>query len=257
MPESDLALLIEAARRAGETARACLSEPLDVRYKDAGAGPVTRADLAVNGLLHRMLANARPDYGWLSEESPDTASRLEANRVFIVDPIDGTRSFIDGEKTWAHSIAIAERGRVNAAVVYLPLLDRLYAAAEGAGARLNGTPIAVVRRDRAEGGTILAKKTTLEPHNWPGGTPVMARAHRPSLAYRLCLVAEGRYDAMVTLRPTWEWDIAAGALILSEAGARVTDRRGAPLRFNNAHPQTDGVLTANESLHADLLDRLI
>lgn len=257
MPESDLDLLIEAARRAGETARACLSEPLDIRYKDHDAGPVTRADLAVNTLLHRVLGNARPDYGWLSEESPDSAARLEAKRVFIVDPIDGTRSFIDGEKTWAHSLAIAEHGRVRAAVVYLPLLDRLYAAAEGTGARLNGAPIAVGARDRAEGGTILAKKPALEPQHWPGGAPGMTRAHRPSLAYRLSLVAEGRFDAMLTLRPTWEWDIAAGALILSEAGARVTDRRGAPLRFNNAHPQTDGVLAANAALHGDLLDRLI
>lgn len=257
MPESDLALLIDAARRAGDTARACLSEPLDIRYKDAGAGPVTRADLAVNSLLHRVLGSARPDYGWLSEESPDTAVRLGAKRVFIVDPIDGTRSFIDGEKTWAHSIAVAEHGRIRAAVVFLPLLDRLYAAAEGAGARLNGAPIAVTRRASAEGGTILAKKPTFETGNWPGGVPGMTRAHRPSLAYRLSLVAEGRYDAMLTLRPTWEWDIAAGALILSEAGAQVTDRRGAPLRFNNAHPQTDGVLAANATLHGDLLDRLI
>ena len=85
---------------------------------------------------------------------------------------------------------------------------------------------------------------------------MLKRHHRPSLAYRLCLVAEGRFDAMLTLRPAWEWDIAAGALILSEAGACVTDRRGGPLRFNNTHPQTDGVLAANPALHAALLDRL-
>lgn len=257
MPESDLALLIRAARHAGTVARACLSEPLEVRHKADGAGPVTRADLAVDAALAALLRDARPGYGWLSEESPEDPARLGAERVFIVDPIDGTRSLIEGARTWAHSLAVADaQGVVLAGVVYLPLLDRLYAAERGAGARLNGTEIAVTRRAQVTGGTILATKPVFEPQHWPGGLPEMTRAHRPSLAYRLSLVAEGRFDAMVTLRPTWEWDIAAGSLILAEAGARVTDRRGAALRFNNPHPQSDGLLAANDALHGALLHRL-
>jgi myo-inositol-1(or 4)-monophosphatase len=257
LPESDLALLIRAARHAGDVARACLAEPLEVRDKGDGAGPVTRADLAVDAALAALLREARPGYGWLSEESPEEAARLAAQRVFIVDPIDGTRSLIAGETTWAHSLAITDgSGRALAGVVYLPLMDRLYAAAEGAGATLNGAPIAVTRRAEVAGGSILATKPVFEPRHWPGGLPEMTRAHRPSLAYRLSLVAEGRYDAMVTLRPTWEWDIAAGSVILAEAGARVTDRSGAALRFNNPHPQTDGLLAANAALHGALLARM-
>lgn len=257
MPGSDLSLLIDAAKAAGAEARRHFRGDLEIRHKEGDGSPVTQADLAVNRVLEAMLRPARPDYGWLSEESPDRAARLTRDRVFIVDPIDGTRSFIEGSETWAHALAVVNRGVVEAAVVYLPVRDKLYAAAAGGGARLNGLPIAVGRHAGADDASILAARPALEDRHWPGGLPRLDRSYRPSLAYRLSLVAEGRYDSMLTLRPTWEWDIAAGALILSEAGARITDRRGGPLRFNNPHPQTDGVLAANPALHAALLDRLI
>ncbi|MBV2360126.1 3'(2'),5'-bisphosphate nucleotidase CysQ [Thalassococcus sp. CAU 1522] len=257
MPASDLDLLIRAAELAGKTARAFVGGALDVRHKEDGAGPVTDADHAVNDVLEAELRGARPDYGWLSEESPDDPARRRAERVFIVDPIDGTRSFIDGSDIWAHALAVAERGRVVAGVVYLPMRGKMYTAALGAGARLNGAPLAVSRTNDADGASVLATRPNMDPRHWPGGMPDLQRSHRPSLAYRLSLVAEGRYDAMLTFRPAWEWDIAAGTLILTEAGARATDRRGAPLRFNNPVPQTDGVVASNPVLHAALMDRLL
>jgi myo-inositol-1(or 4)-monophosphatase len=214
---------------------------------------VTAADLAVNAMLLEQLRGARPGYGWLSEETEDTAARLGAERVFIVDPIDGTRSFIEGSDSWAHSLAVAEGGVVIAAVVYLPMRDKLYAAAAGQGATLNGASIRATARADLEGASILAAKPNYAPENWQGGrVPEVARAFRPSLAYRLSLVAEGRFDAMMTLRPSWEWDIAAGDLILREAGAMTSDRRAGPLRFNNAVPMVDGVLAANPVLHGAL-----
>jgi myo-inositol-1(or 4)-monophosphatase len=214
---------------------------------------VTAADLAVNAMLLEQLRGARPGYGWLSEETEDTAARLGAERVFIVDPIDGTRSFIEGSDSWAHSLAVAEGGVVIAAVVYLPMRDKLYAAAAGQGATLNGASIRATGRADLEGASILAAKPNYAPENWQGGrVPEVARAFRPSLAYRLSLVAEGRFDAMMTLRPSWEWDIAAGDLILREAGAMTSDRRAGPLRFNNAVPMVDGVLAANPVLHGAL-----
>lgn len=257
MPETDLALLIEAARHAGDIARGYHGQDgLDVQLKSGDNSPVSEADLAVNAALETRLRTARPDYGWLSEESADDAARLNANRVFIVDPIDGTRSFVAGERTWAHALAIAEKGVVVAGVVFLPMLDKMYTSLLGAGAHLNGMPISVASAARMDGAEVLATRQNFEPQYWRGVVPVMKRNHRPSLAYRLSLVAEGRFDAMFTFRPSWEWDIAAGSLILSEAGARVTDRRGGRLRFNNAVPQTEGVLGANPNLHAAILDRL-
>ncbi|MBP0481586.1 inositol monophosphatase family protein [Sagittula salina] len=257
MPETDLALLTRAAHEAGTVARGFLGQALDIRYKDGDAGPVTKADLAVNARLEEILRDARPGYGWLSEESTDDTARMAAETAFIVDPIDGTRSYIEGANTWAHALAVAQAGTVTAAVVFLPMLDRMYTAALGHGARLNGLPITVTRRALPERAEVLATRSSLEPHHWPGGVPRVSRHHRPSLAYRQALVAEGRFDAMFTFRPTWEWDIAAGSLILSEAGARVSDRRGGRLQFNAPHPQADGMVAANPALHDAFLQRLL
>jgi len=257
LPASDLPLLIEAAREAGKIATRYTGESAKRWDKPGGLGPVTEADMAVNAMLERDLRAARPGYGWLSEETEDGAGRLAREHVFIVDPIDGTRSFIDGSATWAHSLAVADKGIVTAAVIYLPLRDKLYAAAAGRGATLNDGPITVSRRETLLGAHIIAAKPNLDPKNWKGGrVPDVVRAHRPSLAYRLSLVAEGRFDAMLTLRRSWEWDIAAGDLILREAGAVTSDRKGQPLRFNNAEPLLNGVVAARPALHAAVIDRL-
>ncbi|WP_407494159.1 3'(2'),5'-bisphosphate nucleotidase CysQ [Pseudooceanicola sp. MF1-13] len=256
MPDSDLALLTRAARDAGKIALGFSGETAKRWDKPGDQGPVTEADLAVNDTLGRLLRHERPSYGWLSEESADTGDRLGRERVFIIDPIDGTRSFIQGNDTWAHSLAIAEAGRVVAAVVYLPMKDRLYAAAAGQGATLNGKPIKVSGRDRVDGARVLAAKPNYDMQHWPGGVPQVSRHYRPSLAYRLSLVAEGRFDAMLTFRDSWEWDIAAGDLILREAGAVTSDKRGGALMFNNPHPQVPGVVAAGPGLHAGLLTAL-
>ncbi len=257
MPESDLDLLIDAARQAGEIALHHKAKGLEVEHKPDGAGPVTQADFAVDRALHEALTLARPDYGWLSEETQDTPERLDRRRLFIVDPIDGTRSFVNGETTWAHSLAMVEDGVVTQGVVYLPEMDLLYSAATAQGALCNGDPLSVSDISDIHAARILATKPNMEPEHWRKDVPGFARAHRPSLAYRLCLVAQGRYDAMLTFRPSWEWDIAAGALILSEAGATVTDRHGETLRFNNAVPQTAGVVGAGPALHAQIAENLV
>ena len=256
MPATDLSLLIEAARAAGRIATGFAGQSARRWDKPGNAGPVTEADIAVNDMLADTLRGARPDYGWLSEESEDDGARIGRDRVFIVDPIDGTRSFIEGSGTWAHALAVAERGKVTAAVIYLPMRDKLYAAAVGQGATLNGAPIRASTSSDPEAATMLAAKPAFDARHWRGSVPGIARAYRPSLAYRLSLVAEGRFDAMLTLRPTWEWDIAAGDLILREAGAASSDRKGRELIFNNADPRLDGVLAANPALHGALAGRL-
>ncbi len=224
--------------------------------KPGGAGPVTEADLAVNDMLASILRTARPDYGWLSEETEDSAQRLDQDTVFIIDPIDGTRSFVEGSNTWAHSIAVAHKGQVTAAAVFLPLRDKLYAAGLGHGASLNGAPLKVSAQGQLDGSRILAAKPNMNPDHWPGGVPALDRQHRPSLAYRLALVAEGRFDAMFTFRPSWEWDIAAGALIVAEAGGTITDKSGAGLVFNNPHPTLNGVVAGGPDIHRDAVAAL-
>lgn len=226
--------------------------------KPDGAGPVTEADLAVDHLLSTTLLQARPDYGWLSEETDDSDARLSKERVFIVDPIDGTRSFVEGSSAWAHSLAVAEHGQVTAAVVYLPLRNKLYAAALGQGATLNGEPLQTSGECDVSDMTVLAARPALLAEHWQSGTaPTFQRSYRPSLAYRLALVGEGRFDAMITLRPTWEWDIAAGTLIVAEAGGTASERTGAPLRFNNPDPRLDGIVAGSACGHGALSGALV
>lgn len=253
----DLTLLTGAAREAGAIAKHYFEHAPEIWEKPDGQGPVTEADIAVDRMLRRDLRAARPGYGWLSEETEDDLDRLKADQVFIVDPIDGTRAFIEGSPTWALSLAVATKGEITAAAVYLPMSDKMYAAHLGGGATLNGDTIVASPRTDLIDATVLAAKPTFEPWFWKDAqVPQVKRNFRSSLAYRMALIGQGRFDAMLTLRATWEWDIAAGTLIVEEAGGAASDKTGAPLRFNNEHPQLPGVVAGGQHIHNALIDSL-
>ena len=253
---ADRALLVEAAEAAGAIARRHRVAGVVAVEKPGGQGPVTDADLEIDAMLRARLLAARPGYGWLSEETPDDPSRLAASRVFVVDPIDGTRAFVAGQPDFTHSLAVVADGVPFAAAIHQPMRARTWSAARGRGAARDGAAIAPTGRALIDGARVLGPRATFDARHWRTGPPPVERVFRSSLAYRLALVAEGRYDAMVTLRGCWEWDIAAGALICAEAGAAITDRDGRALRFNNPHPQVGGVLAGTPDVHAALLDRL-
>ena len=250
MPESDGALLADAVLAAGAVALRYWRNSPKSWEKPDGTGPVTEADIAVNDLMADRLHRARPTYGWLSEETPDSPARLGTTACFILDPIDGTRAFMAGEAHFAVSLAVAQAGRITAAAIYLPALDLLYSATAGGAALRNGHPIRC-SASNLPGATLLCSRPVLAAENWQSPPPV-TRHFRASLAYRICLVAEGAFDAMLTLRPTWEWDVAAGALIAECAGAMVTDRRGLVPGFNRAEPLLDGMIVAGGAVHQGL-----
>jgi myo-inositol-1(or 4)-monophosphatase len=175
--------------------------------------------------------------------------------VFVVDPIDGTRAFLKGEPGFSIALAVVERGAVTAAAVHLPARGETYAAHLGGGATLDGLPIRPSGRTAPDGAQALAAKAAFDAAHWPHGAPHMRRHFRPSLAWRLCLVAAGRFDATMTFRPAWEWDIAAGGLIAAEAGATVTDGEGHALAFNAEEPRASGLIAAPPAIHAALLAR--
>lgn len=253
MQGPDLSLLSDVAIEAGRIAMRFFRQNPEVWDKGGQHGPVSEADLAVNEFLKTHLQASRPNYGWLSEETPDSADRLSHDRVFIVDPIDGTRAFIAGEDNFAISIAIAEAGVVTAGAVYLPAKGRLYSAETGAPAYRDGKVIHASRRAELTGSDILSTRANMTPDHWPGGVPDLKRSFRTSLAYRLCLTAEGRFDGMLTFRDTWEWDIAAGVLICQCAGAIVTDRHGQPIGFNRQSAQSAGVIATTPALHSQIM----
>ncbi|MBU3029166.1 inositol monophosphatase family protein [Paracoccus marinaquae] len=255
-PDEDLALLEGAARAAGRIALDFWRQDPKAWDKADDAGPVTEADLAVNEELHARLTGARPGYGWLSEESEADSSRLDAEHCFIIDPIDGTRAFIAGQEGFSHSLAVARGDRIVAAVVFLPVSGRCYTAFGEGPALLNGEPIAPTDRG-VSGASVLTYRAVSEPGHWKDGrVPDFRREFRPSLAWRLCLAAEGRFDAALSLRAAWEWDIAAGSLIAERAGAAVSDRYGRRMRFNSQRGMVDGLIVAGPRLHGELLAAL-
>ena len=250
--EAELALLQAVAEDAGAIARRYWKNA--PRVWDKGVeGPVTEADLAVNDHFRAALLAARPGYGWLSEEGPDDPARTAARRCFVLDPIDGTRSFIDGQEGFALSVALVEDGAPVAGVVHLPVPRTTYAATADGPATRDGAPIRVSDGTRAR---VLTASANLAPEHWRA-PPAIERAFRPSVACRLCLVAEGAFDAALSLKPAWEWDIAAGALIVARAGGTATDRHGGPLCFNRPDPRTEGLVAAGPALHAALLGGLM
>ena len=254
MPESDLDLLISAAQGAGEIALSYWKSDPEVWDKGT-EGPVSAADYAVDHHLKDFLLAARPSYGWLSEETEDTADRRAGEALFVCDPIDGTRSFLNGQDIWAHSLAIVRDGTPQAAVIYLPAKKRLFAAALGGGATRDGTPIRAAEYASVPP-SVLMNKSMLSHAQWRRKPSDYQRAFRPSLAYRLALVADGSFDGMITLWPTWEWDVAAGVLIAGEAGATVTDRFGKHVSFDTETARIDGLIVGTPDLHRDVHSRL-
>ena len=256
MPEPDLRLLLDAAAAAGQIALKYFNNDVEIWDKGDGQGPVTQADLEIDAMLNAELLGTHPDYGWLSEETDDNPERLEHEYTFIVDPIDGTRSFINGHQNFATALAIAQKGVVQAAVVHCPAKELTYWASLGGGAFLNSEPIRHNNASKVHSARVLASGVQMRSSYWRDQAPPIERHFRSSLAYRLCLVAQGRFDGMITLRDTWEWDVAAGDLICREAGVKVSDKHKNFPSYNQPKPTVSGMIAAAPDLHKGLVQYL-
>lgn len=250
----DLALLRAGALAAGPLLREAFGASVRSWSKGA-AGPVTEADLAVDSLLKDIFLGARPDYGWLSEESPDTPARLDRQRVFILDPLDGTSAFIKKRPDFCVAAAVVEDGEPIAAVVYAPVSEELFAATRGGGMTLNGVPSSASKANAIENCRMIGPKDLFTHPGWSPPWPAMQLQSRAALAYRLALVAAGEADATISLGYKHEWDIAAATLLLREAGGLATDPWGARLRFNQPDARCPGIVAAGPHLHGLLIER--
>ena len=252
IPEEDLALLRDIVRQAGAIAKAAFEANDSKQWNKADSSPVTEADIAVNDFLAKALRDARPSYGWLSEETKDDHSRHACPRSFVVDPIDGTRAFIDRTPNFAVCAAVIEKGQSIAGVVFNPLKDELYEASLGGGARLNGKPIRVSDPNEIAGIKMVGYPRKFRRLDFPDMNVRVAN----SMAYRMCLVASGEADATIAFTPKSDWDVAAAALIAAEAGAVVTNIRGEAPHFDTETTSGLGVICAGPHLHALLLQKV-
>jgi myo-inositol-1(or 4)-monophosphatase len=245
------ALLADAVREAGALALSLFRTEVKNWIKGASS-PVSDADIAVNDLLERRLRSAAPDYGWLSEESVDDASRFEHPLVWVVDPIDGTRNYLAGKEDWCVSVALVENGSPLLASVFAPATDEFFFAGRGRGASCNGAPL------RATSGTGLDFARIAGPK------PLVERLKKTlsditlyprigSLALRLCRVADGRLDAAFAGGNSHDWDLAAADLIVHEADGRFTALSGEAVTYNRPEVTHGVLVAAGRDRHAEIV----
>ena len=263
----DLELALRAVSAAAEPIMAAFGTDAEVRYKGPDQ-PVTDADLEADAVLRERLTGARPEYGWLSEESADRPDRLERARVWIVDPIDGTRSYVAGYPEFAVSVALAEAGSPVIGVIYNPAQGHVLWAAAGGGAwsleRWHGEPMAMegepdarrltlTERDGAEP-VLLASRSERSDGEFEPFEDDWTVREVGSTTWKLAGVALGR-GAYISRGPKSEWDVAAGMLIVEEAGGVVTDLKDRAIPLNRPAPYVHGVVAGSEAAHARLLVR--
>jgi myo-inositol-1(or 4)-monophosphatase len=249
----ELTLAKKAARVAGEILRGHWRLG---GYEIGSKGvdnPVTAADLEADRALKKLLHDPFPDYGWLSEETVDNDARLKCRRVWIVDPLDGTKEFINGIPEFSVAIALVEDGAPILGVTYNPIKREMYWAARSVGCHLNTRPVHVTRTRTLKRATVLASRSETARGEWQVFHGMLKVSPTGSVAYKLAMVAAGKGDATFTRSPKSEWDIASGAALIIEAGGMITDIKGREIRFNQPSVKLEGLIADNGFLHRELI----
>jgi myo-inositol-1(or 4)-monophosphatase len=246
--QSDLELLLSVIAEAGALAMEKFRKQPKNWHKPDGT-IVTETDVAVDVFLKASIKAARPDDGWLSEETADDGSRLQRRRFWIADPIDGTRLFLAGEHDWGIGAALVEAGGVKLSALLLPSQGKLLHAVQGEGAFLNGAKLELKGSSSA---SVIAPRSLAGPLG-EAGFQFQSGSHLP-LLLRFAAVAEGKLAGAITLGEKNDWDIAAGHLILSETGGRVSTGNGDNIVYNRPEPWQPGVIAAAPQWHGALVD---
>jgi myo-inositol-1(or 4)-monophosphatase len=256
MYRGELAIAVEAVRAAGKIVRAWYEGDFTVRQKAADS-PVTEADLEANNCIREIMSDNFPHDGWLSEETRDSADRLSKTRVWVVDPLDGTKEFIGHIPEFCVCIALVDDGVAVLGVSYNPVREEMFAASRNAGTTLNGAPVCVSAVSDIAAARFLASRSENARGEWDEFKSTLQVELTGSVAYKLGLIAAGKGDATFSLTPKNEWDICAGTALITEAGGRITNRYGQPLRFNQ-RPDTrlPGIIASNANLYAPIVELL-
>jgi myo-inositol-1(or 4)-monophosphatase len=244
--------LAEIVRAAGDVALRTFRQPLRQWIKGESS-PVSEADIAVNEFLQQRLLGLAGGYGWLSEENEDDPARLEAENVWIVDPIDGTRAYLAGQDDWTVSVALAARGRPMLGAVFAPVSQELFLAVAGGGATRNGVAIAASAGRDMAGAKVVGPKRHI---NWLASlnADAMPVPRIGSIALRLARVAQGVLDVAFAGGNSHDWDLAAADLLLHEAGGALTTIAGEALTYNGSELVHGALLAAGQERHAVLVN---
>jgi myo-inositol-1(or 4)-monophosphatase len=255
MGTREMAVAQEAARAAGKVILRWYDGDYSVREKSSDS-PVTEADTEANRCIHEHIMAAFPDDGWLSEETRDSPARLEKKRVWIIDPLDGTKEFIQHIPEFCVCIGLVEDGAPILGVTYNPVRDEMFAAERGTGTTLNGEKVSVSDQAKLADASVLASRSEVKRGEWKPFESEMRVDLTGSVAYKLALIAAGRADATFSLTPKNEWDVCSGAALIMEAGGRFTTRGAEPRRFNQADTLLPGLIACNAALYEPILSCL-
>jgi len=245
--EGDAELLFDAVREAGALALTMFRQNVR-RWSKGDGSPVSEADVMVDALLRNRLLEHRPGYGWLSEETVDNDDRLHCENVWIADPIDGTRAFINGNSDWCIAVALVSAGRPAAAAIYQPVQEEFYTAILGGGARVSGEIIVATDSPTLAKAHVAGTRKSLASLHAHGIVADVSGAL--PLQLRLAFVAAGRIDAAVSFGNKNDWDLAAGDLIVHEAQGVAGDLSGAKFIYNRSEPWQHGMIAAGAQRHA-------
>ena len=245
--EPELKAVKYAVRKAAEAIMRIAEESYKTA-RQADRTVLTTADLESDRILKEVLLGEFGDYGWLSEETADDRSRLEADRVWIVDPMDGTREFVMHNPEFVVSVALVEHGHPVLGVIYDPSTDDCYEAVTGCGAKLNGRTIL---SDHVFDGKLKVEvsRSDIEKGLFAAFDGLVDLLPCGSIAYKMARLAAGKADATLSVTPKSEWDIAAGVILITEAGGRVTDLSGQPHLFNQRNTRVNGVVAASNQAY--------
>lgn len=252
--EREREVAVRAARAAGAIIRDYYEGRGDLALREKGHdNPLTAADEDADARIRQIVLGAFPDDGWLSEETRDSRERLAKSRVWVVDPLDGTKEFTQHIPEFCVCIALTVEGLPVVAVEYNPAADRLYCAVRGHGATVDGAPARVSAERHIAEARVLASRSEDKRGEWELYKPRCRVVLTGSVAFKLAELSSGHGDATFTLTPKNEWDICAGSLLVEEAGGRVTGLDLRPLRFNQPEPLRPGLIASNGHLHEDLV----
>ncbi len=252
----ELHILKNAVIQAGSAIRQ-LSNQVDIKTHKNNYSPVTAADLAANQILKVQLLGHFPEDGWLSEESHDDFIRLKKKRVWIVDPLDGTKEYINHISEYVVSVALVEEGVPILAAILNPMTAELFYAVKGLGAWLNDQPIycdyPVVNKNKIE---VLASRSEIKRGDWQCFAESFDIKPMGSIAYKLALVAAGKTHASFSLTPRSEWDIAAGVFLIQEAGGIVHDLKKRVFIFNQKNIKVNGIIASSKIIYSELMKKI-